>query len=41
MNQLRAMFPTSVVASMCGFAEASFFELDSAAERVAPRIELS
>jgi LemA protein len=38
MNQLRGMFPTSVVASMFGFGEASFFELDSAAERVAPRV---
>jgi len=41
MNQLRGMFPTSLVASMFGFAEASFFELDGAAERVVPRVDLA
>ncbi|MFG0282930.1 MAG: LemA family protein [Phycisphaerales bacterium JB039] len=41
MNQLRGMFPTSLVASMFGFAEASFFELDSAAERAVPRVQMT
>ncbi|MEO0631145.1 MAG: LemA family protein, partial [Planctomycetota bacterium] len=40
MNQLRLQFPTSIVAKMFGFKEASFFELDSAAERVVPALNL-
>ncbi|MEO1584707.1 MAG: LemA family protein [Planctomycetota bacterium] len=40
MNQLRLQFPTSIIAGAFGFTEASFFELDSAAERVVPRVDL-
>ncbi|MEL6497388.1 MAG: LemA family protein [Planctomycetota bacterium] len=40
MNQLHLQFPTSIVAKMFGFQEASFFELDSAAERVVPTLDL-
>lgn len=41
MNQLRGMFPTSLIARAFGFHEASFFQLDTAAERVVPRVSLS
>jgi len=37
MNQLRAMFPTNLVAIAMGIRPESFFELDSEAERVVPR----
>lgn len=40
MNQLRLQFPTSIIATTFGFKEASFFELDSAAERVVPKVSL-
>ncbi len=38
LNQLRQTFPTNLVASTFGVQEASFFELTSEAERVAPRV---
>lgn len=38
LNQLRLTFPSNVVGSMVGVREASFFELASEAERVAPRV---
>lgn len=38
MNQLAAMFPTSLAASLFGFRAETFFELSSEAERVVPRI---
>jgi LemA protein len=41
LNQLRAMFPTSIVGSWMNIQEAEFFELASDAERVVPRIEAS
>ncbi|MBL1217396.1 MAG: LemA family protein [Planctomycetes bacterium] len=40
MNQLCAMFPTSIIASMFGFKPEDFFELSSETERIAPRIEM-
>lgn len=40
LNQLRGQFPTSLVAGAFGFAEASFFELTSEAERVVPAAAL-
>lgn len=39
MNQLCQTFPTNLIASMFGFASGDFFQLDSAAERVVPRME--
>ena len=41
MNVLRASFPSSIVGSMFNFEEGTFFELDDAAERVVPRVELT
>jgi len=38
LNQLRQTFPTNLVGSLFGVQEASFFELTSEAERVAPRV---
>ncbi len=38
MNQLVEMVPTSLVARLFGFERASFFELESDAERVVPRV---
>jgi LemA protein len=38
MNQLVAMFPTSLVAGMFGFGAETFFELAGDAERVVPRV---
>lgn len=38
LNQLRLSFPSNIVASLAGVQEASFFELSSEAERVAPRV---
>ena len=40
MNQLCQTFPTNLIASSFGFSAGDFFQLDSAAERVVPRIEL-
>ena len=40
MNQLCQTFPTNLIASSFGFSACDFFQLDSAAERVVPRIEL-
>ncbi len=40
LNQLRATFPTSIVARIFGVSPASFFELQSEAERVVPRARL-
>jgi LemA protein len=40
MNQMCAMFPTNILASVFGFTSVSFFELDSAAERVVPHVGL-
>lgn len=40
MNQLRGMFPTSIIAGIFNFSEASFFELSSDAERVVPSLDL-
>ena len=41
LRQLCEMFPTSVLAGVFGFEAPGFFELDSAAERVVPRVELT
>lgn len=41
MNQLCEMFPTSIIASMFGFAPESYFELASDAERVVPRVAMA
>jgi LemA protein len=40
MNQLCQTFPTNIIASMFGFQSGDFFQLDSAAERVVPRVEV-
>ncbi|MFH0943597.1 MAG: LemA family protein [Planctomycetota bacterium] len=40
MRQLSEMFPTSILAGMFGFRAPGFFELDSEAERVVPRVNL-
>lgn len=40
MNQLCRTFPTNLLAQMFGFQSGSFFELNSEAERVVPRLEL-
>ena len=40
MNRLRGQFPTSIIGNVFGFQEASFFELDSEAERVVPKLDL-
>lgn len=40
MNQLCEMFPTNILANMFGFKAGDFFELNSEAERVVPRIEV-
>ena len=34
------MFPSSIVANMFGFEQPTYFELDSAAERIVPRVSL-
>lgn len=39
MKNLREMFPTSIVGNAFGFQPGSFFELESQAERVVPRVE--
>ncbi len=40
MRQLCEQIPTNLVASAFWFQAGDFFELESAAERVVPRIEL-
>ncbi len=39
LNTLLARFPSSLVARMFGYREREFFELDDAAQRVAPRVD--
>ena len=39
LNSLVQMFPSNVVANATGFERARFFELPSAAERIAPSVE--
>jgi LemA protein len=39
MRNLREMFPTSIVANMFGFEVPTYFELDSEAERIVPRVK--
>jgi LemA protein len=41
MNQLCETVPTNIIATTFGFESGQYFELDSAAERVVPRVELS
>jgi LemA protein len=41
MNGLVMTFPSNLVAGAFGFKAASFFELDSTAERVVPRVALA
>lgn len=41
MNQLCAMFPTSLVASLFNFEPETFFELSTDAERVVPRVSVA
>ena len=38
-NQTLVVFPTNIVAGLFGFKQMPFFELDSAAERVAPQVK--
>lgn len=40
LRNLRDSFPSSLVASMAGVEEPTFFELDDANERIVPRIDL-
>lgn len=40
MNQLTQTFPTNIIASIFGFKERDFFELDSSAERVVPHVAM-
>ena len=40
MNTLRESFPSSIVAGMFNFEAGTFFELESEAERVVPRVDL-
>lgn len=40
INALRLSFPSNIIAGLFHFEEEAFFELDSAAERVVPRVEL-
>jgi LemA protein len=40
LNQLCEMFPTSLAARMFGFQSATYFELESKAERVVPKVEI-
>ncbi len=40
LKTLREMFPTSILAAMFGIQDPSYFELESAAERVVPRVAL-
>jgi LemA protein len=38
LNTLCEQFPTALVASATGFRAVDFFQLDSAAERIVPRV---
>ena len=38
-NQSLVVFPANIVANMFGFKPMPFFEVDSAAERVAPQVK--
>ncbi len=38
-NTKQEVFPTSIIASMFGFAKAEFFEIGDAAEREAPKVK--
>jgi LemA protein len=38
-NNKREVFPNNVVAGMFGFNEAALFEIESAAERIAPKVQ--
>lgn len=40
LRNLRESFPTSLLAGMAGAEEPAFFELESAAERVVPRVDV-
>ena len=40
MNQLCEMFPTNLIANAFGFKTGDFFELNSDAERVVPRVQV-
>lgn len=40
-RQLREQFPTNIVANTFGFGPESFFELDSDAERVVPKVNVT
>ena len=40
LNQLRETFPSNLIAGVFGFEGGTFFELESAAERVVPRVQL-
>lgn len=40
LNQLCRAFPTNLIASMFGFEESSYFELDDDAQRTAPSIQI-
>lgn len=40
LRQLRQMFPTSLIAALCKVDEPSYFELESDAERVVPRVSV-
>ena len=40
MNALRESFPSNIVAGMFNFEAGTFFELESSAERVVPRVDL-
>ena len=40
INQLCQQFPTNILADMFGFVEEDYFELDSDAERVVPRMRI-
>jgi LemA protein len=40
MNQLCHSFPTNLLASAFGFSAGSYFELDSGAERIVPRVAM-
>jgi LemA protein len=41
LNVLRAQFPTSIIGRMAGVEAGSYFELEHAAERVVPRVDLA
>lgn len=41
LNVLRAQFPTSIIGRMAAVQPGTFFELDHAAERVVPRVNLT